>query len=665
MSFQVTASGTDQNSQSVVNSNPASSGGVTIQIPASLSIESFTALPSSVGTGAPVTGVITVRNLGTSAASNLSPSSLTTNGVGVTFTAVQPASIASLAGGQAANFTFTASFDTAQSGISFTAQIFGVDAVQLIGVTSASSTSNAVSVFAQGNVNVQSLLIQPAGPVSVGQILTVIATVTNVGTGSAVSVTTALSNVGTAGLSVSATPAALGQTIISGTAATYTYTFSASAAGVVAVSVTTHGYDTLNTTLTAATGFATGVTVQAASALAISLNLQPATVSVGQFLTAFVTVTNTGGALATGVTLTGIPVPSSGALTTLPSGQSYTANLAPGQPVTFTYTYSASAPSASVNVAGKGQGIDTNSGVTVTSASPSTNSNNVLVQAPALLSSSFVIAPASALQGGTFTGVLTVSNAAGGANASLVSAGAAVVSSPTAVTVLSGPIPGIPQFLTAGASVAFTYTFSAVAITPSVTVSAVALGQDANSAVPLNTSATSNSFNVVNTNPILSSSFWLTPTPSTVSVNQLVTAVFAVVNSNGLVTATAVTANSVGSSGTAASQLFDGPFPASFASLAPSATGYFTYRFRFTAPGTAAFTGLAVATGANSGTITSDVSVTVQAGPALSVTSISLTPAAVSLGQLYTVTVRISNTGQATAVNVVPASMNKQGTSQP
>ncbi len=59
--------------------------------------------------------------------------------------------------------------------------------------------------------------------------------------------------------------------------------------------------------------------------------------------------------------------------------------------------------------------------------------------------------------------------------------------------------------------------------------------------------------------------------------------------------------------------------------------------------------------------ITSSLSVTVQTGPQLTTSSVIMSPAAISLGQLFTLVVSVSNSGQAVAVNTAPFSVNKLG----
>ncbi len=659
LSFQVTASGTDQNSQQAVNSALGVSNLLTVQVPVSLTVQSFTALPSSVGTGAPVTVVMTVLNTGTSTALNVSPTNLTTNGTNATIiTGMTPASVASLAGGFSQAFTFTVDFGVAQPLLSFTAQAYGVDAVQGIGVTSVAGTSNSVSVFAQGNLQVLSVALSPATQMSIGQILTVVATVSNVGTGGANTVTTQSLVFGTAPLTLLSSPAPSFVSLAAGSATAYTYTYSASGSGFANVSVTASGYDTFGVTRTAnAVSAGSAVAVQAATQLSTQITLVPATVSVGQPVTAIVTLSNTGQATANGVTLTVAPVPSSGALTAVLSGMTYTATLAAGQSTVFTFSYSAAAPGA-VTVLGTALGYDANSNVTITS-SPATSSST-LVQAPALLTSVFNVSPSSSLQGGTFTGILTVSNAAGGANASGVSAPPTVTVLPAGTVTQLSLNPGTPQFVSAGTSVAFTYTFGATLITPTVSLTADVLGQDFNSGVVKNTTVTSNVFNVVDTNPILTSSFWSAVSPSVVTVNQVVTATLEVVNSNSLVTAQNVSATSVGAS-LAGAVLLSGPTPALIASISQGGTGFFQYRFQFNSAGTSTFSASASALSATPAVISSSLSVTVQTGPSLSLVSSSLQPAAVSLGQTFTLVILVSNTGQATAVGVAPFSLIKLG----
>jgi hypothetical protein len=337
-------------------------------------------------------------------------------------------------------------------------------------------------------------------------------------------------------------------------------------------------------------------------------------------------------------------------------------NLTATASATFFYTYSANA-SGSASVAVSSTATDANSGALVGSALA--NSGAITVQNPVSLTASLVVAPGSSLVGGLFTALLTVANANGSAAATALTPPASpVFSNPASVSLVAGPLPPAPATLVGGASTTFTYVLGAVAQDPLVDISLTVTAADGNGGLPASQPVVSNNFNVVSSSPILTSSYWLTPTPLVATRGQAVTAVLAVVNSNALVNAYNVTATSVGTTGLVGTQL-GAVVPASIGTLAPGATGYFTYRFSFAASGTAGFSASASSLSATSGVIATGLTVTVQSAPSLAVSSITLSPTTVSLGQAYTLVVSISNGGEATAVNVAPFSLNKQGTANP
>jgi hypothetical protein len=100
VTFSVYASGIDQNSLTTVNSNLAEAGPVSVQVPAQLSVVSIAPLTASLGTGSTGTVVMTVQNVGTTPALNVSASALAAlGGATPVISAPQPVNVASLAAG--------------------------------------------------------------------------------------------------------------------------------------------------------------------------------------------------------------------------------------------------------------------------------------------------------------------------------------------------------------------------------------------------------------------------------------------------------------------------------------------------------------------------------------------------------------------------------------
>jgi len=137
--------------------------------------------------------------------------------------------------------------------------------------------------------------------------------------------------------------------------------------------------------------------------------------------------------------------------------------------------------------------------------------------------------------------------------------------------------------------------------------------------------------------------------------------VLAVTDTNALVAALNVTATSVGATGSAGVPTVTGPSPAIVPNLAGSGTTLFTYTYQFPAAGKAYLTGSASALSASAAVNFSGVTITVQSAPSLSITSATIVPANVSVGETFTVTFTVSNLGQATALNVAPTTANRTG----
>ncbi len=174
--------------------------------------------------------------------------------------------------------------------------------------------------------------------------------------------------------------------------------------------------------------------------------------------------------------------------------------------------------------------------------------------------------------------------------------------------------------------------------------------------------ATSNNSQIVSNQPTLTA-LWSAPSPLTATVGQLVTAVLQVTDTNLLVNAANVLPSSVLPSNALQSS---GPVPPAAASLVGGASAFFTYTYSFTAAGSYSFSGNA---SSNAGSVLANVTqssaVLVQDPAILSVTSLALTPVAgVSLGQVFTLYVTVSNVGVAgasAAVNVVPVAPGNGG----
>ncbi len=147
--------------------------------------------------------------------------------------------------------------------------------------------------------------------------------------------------------------------------------------------------------------------------------------------------------------------------------------------------------------------------------------------------------------------------------------------------------------------------------------------------------------------------------PATVSVGQSITVTLTVTNTGTTAATNAVpAAPTVTGTGTVAAPT--GPDPASIATLAPGASGTFTWIYPATGPGTLAFAGAASATDSFSGnTVTgatdpaNPAQVTVE-NPAALTASLPASGAA-AVGQEFTVAMTVRNSGGAAAKDVVPS----------
>ncbi len=554
--------------------------------------------------------------------------------------------MASLASGAIQNFTFTF-FANGTPSLAFSGYATGVDAVSLKGVTATPAISNAVSVFAQGNLKVANISFTPVlAALSVGQLFTVAVTVQDNGQGDSLTITgEALQPFGAGGAaSLSWTTAANMVSLTAGNSTVFTYVYTASNPGTLGFSAKADGLNTslgpISSQLVPSTSFGSLLTIQAPASLVASWSL-PAQASIGQIATAVLSVTNTGTAQANNVTTIAMPfVNGSGALSLL-TQPNLAPNLASGASQFYTYTFSPTAV-GSVALTAQADGLDVNTGLNVTSTVATSSSMNI--QLATSLTASITVQPTSMKVGDFMTVVMTVANEAGAATAANVVPQGIAANVSYAVAVLTGPVPALVPALPGGASVSFTWTYSAADLAATLNFTASAGAADGNSAFAVSAvAATSNNSQIVSNQPTLTA-LWAAPSPLTATVGQLVTAVLQVTDTNLLVNAANVLPSSVLPSNALQSS---GPVPPTVASLLGGASAFFTYTYSFTAAGSYSFSGNA---SSNAGSVLANVTqspaVLVQSPAILTVSSVVLTPTGgVSLGQAFTLYVTVSNTG--------------------
>ena len=401
--------------------------------------------------------------------------------------------------------------------------------------------------------------------------------------------------------------------------------------------------------------------MQTAPALVVTALTLPARISAGQTFTASMTVTNTGQAAASGV----LPSPNPPTVTATGGASASTgttltpATIAGGASATFTWTFTENGTGPGTLRLGAGAGgTDANSGAAVTAAS--INSSAAPVEAPAQLSVTSFTAPATISRGQTFTVIMVVSNG-GQATAN----GVLPVPNPPTRAISGGANVATATALTAaniagGASATFTWTFTENGTGPgTIQFQAGAGGTDANSGAAVNAALSFSNTVMVQTPPQLQvTAFTL---PATLSRGQAFQAQMTVTNT-GQATANGVLPSpnppTRSTTGGANASTGTGLTPATIAGGA-SATFTWNYTENGTGTGTIALSGGASGTDANSGAavsaaVTSSNTAAVQTPASLTVTSLTLPPR-LSRGQTFTVTMVVSNGGQAAATNVVPS----------
>ncbi|MEK7476764.1 MAG: FlgD immunoglobulin-like domain containing protein [Candidatus Coatesbacteria bacterium] len=253
VTFTTTVSGADVNSSVAVSSPPAASGIVTAGAPAALAAAlSFAPATASVGQGVTVT--LTVTNTGGTDATGVGIAATTFAGSGA-FGAVAPAS-QTVPGGSQRTFSWTYTVLSAGT------QSFSVTASGLTcgASTAAAATTGGFTATAPAALS-GTLLVTPAGPVTVGQLLVASLTVVNTGGADANAVTPVLSPAGVTGLFAGPVPAAP-VVIVAGGNRIFVWTFTVTGAGSAGFAASASGTD-------ANSGFAIAMPGQVAPATAV------------------------------------------------------------------------------------------------------------------------------------------------------------------------------------------------------------------------------------------------------------------------------------------------------------------------------------------------------------------------------------------------------------
>ncbi|MEK7764729.1 MAG: hypothetical protein AAB368_00695, partial [bacterium] len=364
----------------------------------------------------------------------------------------------------------------------------------------------------------------------------------------------------------------------------------------------------------------------------------PSFVSMGQWFSVTLSVTNGGGAETRNVLPALTPVP--GGRVVVVTGPSPTGpvTLAPGSATVFTWTYSATG-SGGVTFNGSASGT-TCADTLVTAGSGKVTT----IQTPAAPVAALVAFPSPRDAGQTFLVTLTVTNA-GQADLDGLDVAPFRLAPPGVATQTAGPTPSLSVTLAGGASLTFTWTFTG--FSPGTVVrSTTPSGTDANSGKVVRV--------LVSSNPeVIQSPAALAVTgravPVTVPCVGEPFLLVVTVSNTGQTAAMGVTIADPLGAGSGSAAPTAGPDPVGAVTLAGGQSQVYTWTATGSAPGAVAFTATATGTDANtlapvsSGPAPSGT-VTISAVPGVLDTAVSA-PAAASGGQWITVTVTFTNTG--------------------
>jgi hypothetical protein len=638
----------DANSGASVSVGNAAAGSLTVQTAADLSTLASFQMPASASQGQSFSVVATLQNNGQATATIGSVTLGFDNAAKLTITpASNPVTIPGLS---TAAYTFTVA-------VASDAQLGTRNAALTIVATDANSGTNISLVKSNvGAVTLQSLAqvafvggLSAPGVVSPGESFIASYTVRNAGLSSA--------NVSAASLSfppgtiLSAVPRATNATVIAGSSsATFTFDVSvtnpaASGTLVARADVSVADANNPSHTQDLSNGSMGAVVVQVPASLSIGLLTAPATVSQGQTFSAVVQVSNLGQADAT-VSAATLSFDGTADLTITPRAGNPT-TIAGGNAGIFTFDVAVpaganpTARTASLAVTAE----DANSGLPISTSRGSIGV--VTVQTPASVSNvaSFQM-PATASLGQSFTVLATLSNT-GQARASITTA---TFSFDTMNSLSITPAGGNPTSIAGlgSASFSFNVVVSATAATGQRSARIRVLGSDANSHTGFDTTLTNLGTVTLQAGTTLVYSGGLVA-PATVSKGSAFVAQYTVSNTGG---ATAnITSTSLSFAGLVTVARGTNP-----TSLAGNSSGTFVYDVTVPAgAGSGAVLGSSTVTAEDVNTRTplsisnSGLgSVNVQAPAAVGAISTVSMASPVSLGQSFTASVQIGNSGQAT-----------------
>ncbi|MFH1538388.1 MAG: PQQ-binding-like beta-propeller repeat protein [bacterium] len=663
VNFTGNASGTDAYTGQPVSSSNTTSNDVTVQTAAALS-STMGAAPSLVNQGGTITVTMTVNNTGQAGADNVTPTEPTLGGTSTAskLTGPTPAS-AGIPGGGNQQFTWTYQAGSQNGTVNFTAHADGTDANSGNPASSSDHTSNDVTVQL-GSQLTSSITSAPA-TASTGQTLTVTMTVNNTGEAGCNSVTpSSLTLGGTSSAAKLTGPTPASADIPGGGNQDFTWTYQASAttSGTVNFTGNASGFDAISgSPVSSAANTSNDTTIEQKASISADLSATPGIVSTGQNITVTMAVTNSGEADALGVAPTALTLGGTSTATKI-SGPTPASQTVPGgQSKDFTWTYQASTATGTVNFTGGASGTDENSGGGVTA--PNDTSNDVTIKKAAALSADVTAVPSIVSLSQEITVTMTVSNT-GEAAANGTAPSALTLGGTSTASLVSGPSPANAD-IPGGGNQDFTWTYTASpSAAGTVNFTGNASGTDAYSGGPVSSPNDTSNNVTVQTPAALNGSISALPSP--VGVGDPIT-VTMTVNNTGQAGADDVTPSALTLGGTGGATLVSGPTPAD-ADIPGGGNQDFTWTYSGSSAGDVNFTGNASGTDANDSNPVSFANqtsndVTISTNPdAVLVSTVSAAPPTLNTGMNITVTMSVTNSGEAGASNVTPSALTKGGT---
>lgn len=595
---------------------------------------------------------VQVRNSGTALASGVAPASPFELGVGHAALVAPPnPGIADIAPGDAKLFRFE--YEAVDpGGVTFEVTADGTD---IANDHSIAAQPQQAQVVVQSAAMLQVLDVEAPATTNLAGDVVVKVTVSNGGQAAARELALQLTTAGSGQGTIISGPGALAD-LAGGATATWELTWRPQVAGPVTFTAVVTGVDGNSRLPVTAQGAGLRPLEIESPAQLVAMASLPSAVSTGQTFVASLVVTNTGTALARGVAI----APGAPAFTAISGTAAATVGGAAPAPVdipggashTFRWDLTASGAGALEFTAGV-TGTDANSLAPI--ASGNTTSNAAQVLAPTALVVSQVAAPSTIGRSQAFSVTVSVRNNGGtAANNVLPQVPLQVAATGlAAATMTQAPA---AQAIAAGATATFSFSYVETGTgTGTLAFSSGATGVSATTGAPVTAPAVQSPLSSVVANPALVVESVVVP--ARVSRGQTFNVAVTVRNSGGASATGVLPALSFAITG--AATLTQGAAPAAAALAGGART---TFNFPVTAgtaaSGTAIASAIARGTSALSGQAISSGSVSsgtlaVQAPARLTLSSFTL-PATVSRGSSFALALRITNAGEASAVNVVP-----------